>query len=210
MGMNEPATRDAELTRGRILDAGFDLFVEKGFAGVSMRELAVRSGVTKSLIHHHFGTKEGLWDAVKEAAFARYYEGQKDELLAADAPDSQLLRKGVIRYFRFLKDNPRVVRLFTWMHLERDTTCNEMDSELVALGADRVKRAQSEGLLRDDVNPTHVVTTFINACTQWFQTRDQHDDWQGIGDDDEYLEDFLKIFMDGLAPQTGPSSIDSR
>lgn len=205
--MNESATRDADLTRARILEAGFDLFVERGFAAVSMRELAVRSGVTKSLIHHHFGTKEGLWDAVKEAAFARYYEGQKDELLAADSPDAGLLRNGVIRYFHFLKDNPRVVRLFTWMHLERDSTCNEMDSELVALGADRVRRAQQQGLLRDDINPTHVVTTFINACSQWFQTRDQHGSWEGIGGDDEYLEDFLKIFMDGLAPQvTAPTA----
>lgn len=208
--MNEPATRDAELTRTRILEAGFDLFVEKGFAGVSMRELALRSGVTKSLIHHHFGTKEGLWDAVKEAAFARYYEGQKDELLAADAPDAGLLRNGVIRYFRFLKDNPRVVRLFTWMHLERDTTCNEMDSELVALGADRVKRAQQRGLLRDDINPTHVVTTFINACSQWFQTRYQHCNWQGMGSDAEYLDDFLKIFMDGLAPRSTGSGAEQR
>lgn len=208
--MNEPATRDAELTRGRILRAGFDLFVDRGFAAVSMRELAERSGVTKSLIHHHFGTKEGLWDAVKEAAFARYYEGQKDELLAAEAPDAELLRKGVIRYFRFLKDNPRVVRLFTWMHLERDTTCNEMDSELVALGADRVRRAQQQGLLRDDINPTHVVTTFINACSQWFQTRDQHNNWEGMGSDDEYLDDFLKIFMDGLAPQAARSGAGSR
>ncbi|MEE4302532.1 MAG: TetR/AcrR family transcriptional regulator, partial [Wenzhouxiangella sp.] len=169
--MNEATTRDPDLTRSRILQAGFELFVDKGFAAVSMRELAQRSGVTKSLIHHHFGTKEGLWDAVKEAAFSRYYEGQKDELEGADAPDSNLLRNGVIRYFRFLQENPQVVRLFTWMHLENDSTCSEMDAELVALGARRVREAQEAGLLRADVNPTHVVTIFIHACSQWFEVR---------------------------------------
>ncbi|RFF28457.1 MULTISPECIES: TetR/AcrR family transcriptional regulator [unclassified Wenzhouxiangella] len=206
--MNESiATRDPDLTQARILDAAFDLFVDKGFAAVSMRELAERSGVTKSLIHHHFGTKEGLWDAVKEAAFARYYEGQKDELEGADSPDPELLKNGVTRYFRFLQENPQVVRLFTWMHLEGDTTCNEMDAELVELGARRVREAQDAGLLRSDVNPTHVVTVFINACSQWFEVRPQHKNWEGIGSDDEYLDDFLKIFMDGLAPRaTGPET----
>lgn len=200
--MNDAATRDPELTRARILEAAFELFVDQGFAAVSMRELAERSGVTKSLIHHHFGTKEALWDAVKEAAFSRYYEGQKAELEGASSPDSELLRNGVIRYFRFLQENPQVVRLFTWMHLEGDTTCNEMDAELVELGARRVREAQQAGLLRADVNPTHVVTVFIHACSQWFEVRTQHKNWEGIGSDDEYLDDFLKIFMDGLAPRS--------
>ncbi|HSH27916.1 MAG TPA: helix-turn-helix domain-containing protein [Wenzhouxiangella sp.] len=58
--MSEATTRDPELTRERILEAGFELFVDKGFAAVSMRQLANRSGVTKSLIHHHFNTKKTL------------------------------------------------------------------------------------------------------------------------------------------------------
>lgn len=208
--MNEPITRDPELTRERILEAGFELFVGRGFAAVSMRELAERSGVTKSLIHHHFGTKEALWGAVKEAAFARYYEAQKDELEGADSPDSELLRNGVIRYFRFLQDNPQVVRLFTWMHLEDDTSCSEMDAELVELGARRVREAQEAGLLRPDVNPSHVVTVFIHACSQWFELRAQHKHWTGVGTDEEYLDDFLKIFMDGLAPEgAGPDTHSS-
>ncbi len=198
--MNEPATRDPELTRARILQAAFELFVEKGFAAVTMRELAENSGVTKSLIHHHFGTKEGLWDAVKELAFARYYEGQKEELEQAGTPSPDLLRNGVIRYFRFLADNPQVVRLFTWAHLEGDSSCSHMDAELVGLGAERVREAQQAGLLRDDLNPTHVVTTFINACTQWFATCEHHADWPGMGSDEEYLADFLKLFMRGLQP----------
>jgi TetR/AcrR family transcriptional regulator len=205
--MNDVATRDPDLTRARILQAAFDLFTDKGFAAVSMRELAEHSGVTKSLIHHHFGTKEALWEAVKDEAFRLYYEDQKRELEVASEPGPELLRNGVTRYFRFLQANPQVVRLFSWMHLEGDTSCNEMDAELIELGARRVREGQEAGVLRDDVNPTHVVTVFINACAQWFEVRPQHRNWRGIGSDDEYLEDFLKIFMDGLAPRT-PASRD--
>jgi len=201
--MNEAASRDPELTRARILAAAFELFVESGFAAVSMREIAQQSGVTKSLIHHHFGTKEGLWDAVKEYAFAQYYEAQKADLTEAESGDAELLRNAVVSYFRFLRDNPRVVRLFTWTHLEGDRSCSHMDAELIRLGAERVRQAQERGLLRDDVNPTHVVTIFIHACTQWFETRRLHSDWPGVGTHDEYLDDFLNIFMDGLAPLAG-------
>jgi len=200
--MSQPPTRDPDRTRARILDAAFAQFVDKGFADVTMREIAEQSTVTKSLIHHHFGSKEALWDAVKEHAFARYAADQRAELENAENPDADLLERSVINYFRFLKDNPQVVRLLAWTHLEGDETCGELDAELVRLGAHRIRQGQDNGLFRDDVNPTHVVTIFVMTCLQWFEARAHHAQWPGIGDDDEFLEDFLKIFMRGLSPTT--------
>ncbi len=194
-------TRDPDLTRERILEASHALFVEKGFAAVTMREIAARSGVTKSLIHHHFGNKEALWEQVKERAFSSYAEGQEAELRQADEPDAELLRNAVARYFEFLKEHPEVVRLFAWTHLEDDPKCGDLDAELVRLGAERIRQAQDRGLLRADVNPTHVVTMFVNACTQWFEARAHHGQWPGMGQDQDYLDDFLKIFMEGLLPR---------
>ena len=60
-------------------------------------------------------------------------------------------------------------------------------------------------MFRADVNPVHVVTLFILVCTQWFQARTHHGQWPGMGSDDEFLDDFLKIYMDGLSPD-GPRS----
>ncbi len=200
--MNDIAnTRDPDLTRERILAAAQALFVEKGFAAVSMREIAARSGVTKSLIHHHFGSKEALWELVKEQAFAAYAEGQTADLERADEPDAELLKDAVARYFHFLKDHPEVVRLFAWTHLDEDQSCGRLDAELVALGAERIRQTQQRGLMRADVNPAHVVTMFVNACTQWFEARAHHAQWPGVGSDAEYLDDFLKIFMEGLLPR---------
>ena len=172
------APRDPDLTRERILAAAHGLFVAKGFAAVSMREIAARSGVTKSLIHHHFGSKEALWELVKERAIAAYAEGQAAELREASEPDAELLRRGIANYFRFLRDNPGVVRLFAWTHLDDDPSCGRLDAELVQLGAERIRQAQARGLLRPDVNPAHVVTMFVNGCTQWFSARSHHS--QGV------------------------------
>ena len=195
-------TRDPDLTRERIIEAAHALFVKKGFAAVSMREIASRSGVTKSLIHHHFGSKEALWELVKEQAISAYADGQEAELRAAEEPDADLLRNAIVKYFAFLQANPAVVRLFAWTHLDEDQSCGRLDAELVRLGAERVRQTQARGLLRKDVNPAHVVTLFVNACTQWFEARAHHSQWPGVGSDAEYLDDFLKIFFEGLAPRS--------
>ena len=194
------ATRDPDLTRRQILSSALELFVEHGFADVSMRQIAEKSGVTKSLIHHHFGSKDALWEATKEQALAQYAADQKQELEQAERVDGTLLRDGVVNYFRFLQSNPQVVRLLAWTHMEGDATCGEMDAELVRLGAARVGQAQDAGVFRKDVNPVHVVTMFILVCTQWFQARTHHGQWPGMGSDEEFLADFLAIYMDGLAP----------
>ena len=199
--MQPIAPRDPDLTRARILEAALSLFVAHGVAAVSMREIAAASGVTKSLIHHHFGSKEALWKATKEHAFALYADEQRAELEAGSLPTAELLRNSVVRYFRFLQQRPEVVRMLAWTHLEEDQACSEIDAELVQLGAERVRQAQQAGLLRADINPTHVVTIFVHACTQWFQARAHHARWPGIGDDEAFLQDFLKLFMSGLEPR---------
>lgn len=198
---HSPATRDPEATRQRILDAAMDLFVEKGFADVALRQIAERSGVTKSLIHHHFGSKDALWKATKEAAFALYAEEQRQDLIEAEQSNDELLRRAVVSYFRFLQNHPEVVRLFAWAHLERDTCVGENDSGLVRLGAERIRQAQEKGIFRADINPVHVVTTFVITCTHWFEARSHHSQWEGIGSDQDFLDDFLKIFLDGLKPE---------
>ncbi|MDT8439047.1 MAG: TetR/AcrR family transcriptional regulator [Wenzhouxiangellaceae bacterium] len=200
--MNEPTpTRDAEASRARIVAAAQRLFVARGFADVSMREIAAAASVTKGLIHHHFGSKQALWEAAREHLFQRYFEEQKAELEAAPVADRKLLRDGVIKYFRYLQQHPEMVRLLAWSHLAGDDGEYRRDGELVRLGAERVRQAQAAGLIRDDVRPAHVVCTFIHACTHWFEARSHHRHWPDVGDDQAYLDDFLKIFLDGLRPR---------
>ncbi len=47
-------------TRDRILDAALDLFIEKGYDGTSLREIAERLGFTKAALYYHFASKEDI------------------------------------------------------------------------------------------------------------------------------------------------------
>jgi AcrR family transcriptional regulator len=58
--------RDPEGTRAAILEAATRIFASRGFVGASMRDITDAAGITKSPIYYHFGSKEGLYAAVKQ------------------------------------------------------------------------------------------------------------------------------------------------
>ena len=74
---NHNPQRDRARTSAVILAAATELFLERGYAAVPISLIAKQVNVTKSLIHHHFGDKHGLWLAVKDAAVASYATQQK-------------------------------------------------------------------------------------------------------------------------------------
>jgi AcrR family transcriptional regulator len=49
-----------EATRRRIVDAARDVLLERGHAAASTRAVADEAGVRLSLVHYHFGGKQGL------------------------------------------------------------------------------------------------------------------------------------------------------
>jgi AcrR family transcriptional regulator len=53
-------------TRDKMLDVAESLFADRGFHGVSIREIAEAAGVRQSLVHYHFANKETLYAAVYE------------------------------------------------------------------------------------------------------------------------------------------------
>jgi AcrR family transcriptional regulator len=54
----------AQATTDRLIVAAHRAFAEHGFAEVSLDALAAEAGVTRGALHHHFGNKAGLFEAV--------------------------------------------------------------------------------------------------------------------------------------------------
>lgn len=50
--------------RRQLLKAGMKLFAERGFAAVGLREIAAAAGVSLGLVRTHFGSKDGLREAI--------------------------------------------------------------------------------------------------------------------------------------------------
>lgn len=65
----------------RLVQVAMRLFAEKGFDGVTVRDIAAAADVSVGLINHHFGSKDGLREAVD-----RYFLAQFEEVLMEQAP----------------------------------------------------------------------------------------------------------------------------
>lgn len=63
-------TERTDSTRRALLDAGRDLFRERGYAGVGVDEICALAGVTSGALYHHFGNKAALFRAVYEDLMA--------------------------------------------------------------------------------------------------------------------------------------------
>jgi AcrR family transcriptional regulator len=62
--------RDAQRTKSEILEVATREFADRGFAGARVDEIADRTRTTKRMIYYYFGSKERLFVAVLERAYA--------------------------------------------------------------------------------------------------------------------------------------------
>lgn len=197
--------RDPAATRSAILDAAEEIFVERGFAAASMSDIARRAAVTKSLIHHHFGSKEELWDEVKRRSLDGYLEQQRS-IMASSAADRETLEDSVRLYFRFLESNPNFVRLSTWMNLEDPKLSAPANPDLLRRGVERLRKAQAQGVFRRDVDAWHIMFVVFALSNYWFQARHAHGhdvyaDPDSGSANEGYLEDLIRILMEGVTPR---------
>jgi len=207
--MDPRTPRNPEATRAALVEAAEEIFLQKGFGNTALSEIAKRAGITKSLIHHYFGSKEGLWREVKTRRFMHYAQRQM-EMLQQARPSADLLKASVAFYFDFLRRNPQIVRVLAWMFLEQDQKeCMDIDRELITQGVEKVRATQALGQLRGDIDPRFIVFIFIGLCQHWFQDKGHFMEsfgTQGLGEDldEAYLGTIIKIFFEGILPR-GPA-----
>lgn len=65
-----PATSEA---RERVVNAALELFLQRGFADVSMQQIADDASITKATLYHHFRDKQDLYLAVMRKVFTQNF-----------------------------------------------------------------------------------------------------------------------------------------
>ncbi|MBS1679575.1 MAG: TetR/AcrR family transcriptional regulator [Actinobacteria bacterium] len=95
----------SRLSRGarmeQTLGVAHGLFAERGFADVTMDEIAAAVGVTKPLLYNYFGNKERLYIACMERAGDSLVR-TVDDAIAGTAGPGDALGAGVRAFFAFL------------------------------------------------------------------------------------------------------------
>ncbi|WP_068499899.1 TetR/AcrR family transcriptional regulator, partial [Oleiphilus sp. HI0067] len=105
--------------RNTLLENAEALMSERGIAGLTLRELAERSNVSRQAPYHHFSSKHALLCAVAERSFDDL-NALLDQSGLSDDPASiqQRLKDYVIAYVRYAAENPEKYELMfgavTW------------------------------------------------------------------------------------------------
>jgi len=199
MRLDPTRVRNPEKNRRAVLDAAEQLFAERGFDGVSMRDIGDASGVSQPLIHHHFGSKEELYGAVLRRSADDYAARFPEIAHVSDEPAD--IRSEMSRIFKYMCENESMRRIIGWCRLEGKqgmlTACQELRRALVQ----RIREAQRLNRVRADIDPATIAVILEAVLISWFENREMNAPLYANGlDDDTYLMQAIDVLERGFAP----------
>ena len=104
---------EAQVTRGRILDAAEKVFYDKGVARASLEEIATAAKVTRGAIYWHFKDKAELFDAMMQRVVLPVEEmGERADCPLEGATSLALLRQATVDVLMRTATDARMQRIF--------------------------------------------------------------------------------------------------
>ncbi len=162
-----------EERRKQILEIARGLCAQKGFSGTTLDDIAEGAGVSRALVIQHFGTKEGVYEALSEVV-ARAHPLEEDlevKRNIAEKDDFGVLRACAEHVFENnLRDAERSnLRLTVFSMLENPELFRRYTE--ARNGAwdgviSYIEARQAEGALRP-VDPRHLVDGFRSLVVHW-------------------------------------------
>jgi TetR/AcrR family transcriptional regulator, regulator of cefoperazone and chloramphenicol sensitivity len=132
--MNAGADRTA--TRERLREAALELFADRGFDAVTVRDLARHARVNLAAVSYHFGDKLGLYRELIDGAIRamRTVQEQQREATRDDPPEAQL-RKYIVAFLTHMAgpQSPQVDRLQRLIRQEA-TTPSQLGRRVIEQG----------------------------------------------------------------------------
>jgi AcrR family transcriptional regulator len=189
-------------SRQAILDVAYDVFAERGLRGTTLREVAVRVGMSQPGLMHHFPTKDDLLLEVMRTRQEISMEDIKDPL-TRELPD---LREAIEALGRIKQRDPVEQLLLTTLSAEAIPEDHPLHQHFVDMYvylrktlAKVIRRAQAEGSVRPDVDAAviakQVIATLDGLRLQWLI------DPKRIGLDAS-MKEYAQRVADDLAPRS--------
>lgn len=157
--------RDPARSRRAILDAAERLFAERGYEAATIAEIAAAAGLSRGTPAYFFRSKEDLYRAVLGRAFEETAELiRSTDFDAGEFADAAT--KAIGNYLDFLASRPNFVRLVVRECLDGGRFLQGLPEHLAAI-AEAIRAVDDgRGLLRDEVDPRHLLLSGISLC--WF------------------------------------------
>jgi len=105
--MNNILTHSLSEMEIRILDAAKKVFIEKGFDGASMQDIANEAGINKALLHYYFRKKEFLFQAIFTQALKDFIPNIMQSM-TSNEPFPIKLKLFIENYINMLTQHPHI------------------------------------------------------------------------------------------------------
>jgi AcrR family transcriptional regulator len=172
MSREHPTTKaqQREATTARLIEVACAIFTRDGYANAATEDIVHEAGVTRGALYHHFGSKEGLFQAVLKAVQRQV--GERIEAATAGMPDVEAqLIAGSMAFLEasldpqvqriMLVDAPAVLGWALWREYDAQYSMKSLREALEALRAEgRLPEVPLEAL-------THLLSGAMNEAALW-------------------------------------------
>lgn len=156
-----PKIVDRDQYRKELLMKSFDLFAEKGYGSLTMRQLAQGLGVSTGTLYHYFPTKEAIFEQLVEE------QTQQDIMnFLGEASNAQTLPERIKALFSFGAKNEDYFRKQTllWVEFYQQQGRTEvLNNETLKRACDATRAAIADYLLLQDKALIEFVYVLLNG-----------------------------------------------
>jgi AcrR family transcriptional regulator len=150
-------------SRQRIVATARALFMERGYASVSMQQIADATGLRKASLYHHFKSKEALFADVMAAEMDRVLAEFSEVRAENGTIEEQLEQIAMVNYCQFAQPEFYQLAKDFFQHVpeseheEVHKRLREMEDYFAGLFAQAIERGELES-----IDPHHAATMFFH------------------------------------------------
>jgi AcrR family transcriptional regulator len=160
-----------------ILNVATQEFADKGLAGARIDEIAAATRTSKRMIYYYFGSKEGLYIAVLEAAYGRMRKIEADLHLNDFEPEEALKRLVEFTYDHH-QGNEEFIRLVMSENVHRaaylaqSPAIQKLNGSALQTIEELYSRGVKQGVFKKNLTPLEIHSA-ISALT-FFNVSNRH------------------------------------
>ncbi len=199
-------------TEEKIKVAARQVFLAKGFAGCSSREIAKAAGEKVALVNYYFRSKEQLFKIIFEAALEDFILSMI-QVFSSDLALEEKMKIFIEREYAFLEKHPELPS-FIVNEMNREDGCNIDHHSLFQKVSEtgiflECLEAQKEGRMRK-IGLQSIPILIMSNCQYPIMAKNLFKHLQSLSDEQykEILEDHKKLVSDMLVNYLFPKTLN--
>lgn len=170
-----PKTRNAAVTREKILRVASKEFAARGYDGARVDTIVAKCKISKNLVYHYFDSKEALFIEVMERAYGAMRQRQNDLVLTGDpVRDMRELVEKTVQHFIDQPEFHQLLateNLYKAVHIRKSRMIAEMFNPLHKALSEILDNGKRQGVFRRDADWVDLYVSISGLGTYFITNR---------------------------------------